>query len=154
MLHDPSCQLLTSACKASISGNSCAYDAVAEELICRGGIQCCPSMQGSMMSDYTAGLQLLHTFRLVHSGTTLAGSIRQFWLFLFQLLRGEGRRGVCIVPCAVVIKDEAARKDGQLWILAPKIHAVEVQICMSNLMVFDNCKDSFHEDVERHAVEL
>jgi len=111
-------------------------------------------MQGSMMSDYTAGLQLLHTFRLVHSGTTLAGSIRQFWLFLFQLLRGEGRRGVCIVPCAVVIKDEAARKDGQLWILAPKIHAVEVQICMSNLMVFDNCKDSFHEDVERHAVEL
>ena len=142
MLYDTSCQLLTSAYKAGISCISCAYDAVAEEPVCRRGIRCCPSMHGSMLHDNTAALQLLHTFRLVQSGTTLAGSIRQFWLFVFQLLWGEGRRGVCIVLCAIVVEDEAARKGGQVWILAPKLHAVNVQICMSNLRVLDSCRDS------------
>jgi hypothetical protein len=48
-----------------------------------------------------------------------------------------------MVPCVVVIKDEAARKGcqerRQVWILPPKIHAVKPQICMSNLRVFDSC---------------
>lgn len=89
MLYDTACHLLTSAYKAGVSGISCMYDAVVEEVVCRRGVQCCPSMHSRMLHDNTAGLQLLHTFRLVQSGTTLAGSIRQVWLFVFQLLWGE-----------------------------------------------------------------